>query len=75
MKDKTVLITVGQRIVYFRDRKGWNQTQFWKAIGYSTRASHIITDLESYRPYWFCVSAIGSEGEGRKCDPALGRAA
>lgn len=47
----------------------------WEAIGYATRASHTVTDLESYRPYWFCVSAIGSEGEGLKCDPALGRAA
>ncbi|MBK9275084.1 MAG: fibronectin type III domain-containing protein [Flavobacteriales bacterium] len=47
----------------------------WEAIGYTTRASHLVTDLESYKAYWFCVSAIGAAGEGLQCDPAMGRAA
>lgn len=47
----------------------------WQAIGYTTRGSHQVTDLESYKAYWFCVSAIGSAGEGLQCDPAMGRAA
>ena len=47
----------------------------WEAIGYTTRASHLVTDLESLKSYWFCVSAIGSAGEGLQCDPAVGRAA
>ncbi len=47
----------------------------WQAIGYSTRVSHLITDLESYKAYFFCVSAIGAAGEGAQSDPALGRAA
>jgi hypothetical protein len=36
----------------------------WEAIGYTTRVRHLATDLESYKAYWFCVSAIGSAGEG-----------
>jgi hypothetical protein len=47
----------------------------WQAIGYTTRASHLVSDLESLKAYWFCVSAIGSAGEGRPSDPAMGRAA
>lgn len=47
----------------------------WEAVGYTTRASHLVTDLETYKAYWFCVSAIGTAGEGAQSDPALGRAA
>lgn len=47
----------------------------WQPIGYTTRVSHLITDLESYKAYFFCVSAIGAAGEGAQSDPALGRAA
>ena len=47
----------------------------WQAIGYTTRVRHTVSDLESYKAYWFCVSAIGTAGEGAQCDPAIGRAA
>jgi len=47
----------------------------WQAIGYTTRVRHTVSALESYKAYWFCVSAIGVAGEGAQCDPALGRAA
>jgi hypothetical protein len=47
----------------------------WTAIGYSTRVRHMVTDLEGYKAYWFCISAIGSAGESAQSDPALGRAA
>jgi len=47
----------------------------WQAVGYTTRVRHMITALESYKAYWFCVSAIGTAGEGAQSDPALGRAA
>ena len=47
----------------------------WEAIGYTTRVRHLVADLESYKAYWFCVSAIGTAGEGAQCDPAMGRAA
>lgn len=47
----------------------------WQAIGYTTRVKHVVTDLESYKAYFFCVSAIGTAGESAQSDPALGRAA
>ncbi|MBK8499345.1 MAG: fibronectin type III domain-containing protein [Flavobacteriales bacterium] len=47
----------------------------WEAIGYTTRVRHLVTTLESYKAYWFCVSAIGTAGEGAQSDPAMGRAA
>ena len=47
----------------------------WSAIGYTTRVKHLVTDLASYKAYWFCVSAIGTAGEGAQSDPAMGRAA
>lgn len=47
----------------------------WQAVGYTTRVRHLITALESYKAYWFCVSAIGTAGEGAQSDPAMGRAA
>ncbi len=47
----------------------------WEPIGYTTRVKHMVTDLESYKAYFFCVSAIGSAGEGAQSDPAVGRAA
>ena len=47
----------------------------WEAIGYTTRVRHMVDSLESYKGYWFCVSAIGTAGEGAQSDPALGRAA
>ena len=47
----------------------------WQAIGYTTRVRHTVSDLDSLKAYWFCVSAIGTAGEGAQCDPAIGRAA
>ncbi len=47
----------------------------WQAVGFTTRVRHMVTDLEAYKAYFFCVSAIGTAGEGAKSDPALGRAA
>ncbi|MFN8352302.1 MAG: fibronectin type III domain-containing protein [Flavobacteriales bacterium] len=47
----------------------------WQAIGYTTRVRHTVSDLESLKAYWFCVSAIGTAGEGAQSDPAKGIAA
>lgn len=47
----------------------------WEAIGYTTRVRHSVSELESFKAYWFCVSAIGSAGEGAQSDPARGIAA
>ncbi len=47
----------------------------WQFLGYTTRASYQAKGLESYKAYWFTVSALGSAGEGLQADPAMGRAA
>lgn len=47
----------------------------WVAMGYSTRVRHTVNGLDSLKPYWFCVSAIGTAGEGPKSDAARGIAA
>lgn len=47
----------------------------WTPVTVTSRSRHIVEGLESFKPYWFSVSAIGSAGEGAKSDPALGRAA
>lgn len=47
----------------------------WTTLDITSRSRFLVTELESYKAYWFCVSAIGSAGEGAKSDPALGRAA
>ncbi|MCB9168125.1 MAG: fibronectin type III domain-containing protein [Flavobacteriales bacterium] len=47
----------------------------WQAIGYTTRVTHLVDSLDSFKAYWFCVSAIGTAGEGMQSDPAMGRAA
>ncbi|MBL7950824.1 MAG: hypothetical protein JNM62_03830 [Flavobacteriales bacterium] len=47
----------------------------WKAIAYTTRARFTADGLESVKAYWFCVSAMGSAGEGAQSDPAKGIAA
>ena len=45
------------------------------AIGYTTRVKHLVSDLESHKAYFFCVSAIGTAGEGAQCPVAMGEAA
>ncbi len=47
----------------------------WTAIGYTTRVKHLVSDLESHKAYFFCVSAIGTAGEGAQCPVAMGEAA
>ncbi|MBP9080570.1 MAG: fibronectin type III domain-containing protein [Flavobacteriales bacterium] len=47
----------------------------WQSTGYTSRVTHLVTDLESYKAYWFCVSAIGAAGESAQSDPAMNRAA
>jgi len=47
----------------------------WEVIGFTTRVRHMVTALESYKAYWFAVTAISVDGESALSDPALGRAA
>ena len=47
----------------------------WLPVSATSKISATIRHLESYKAYWFCVSAIGAAGEGAKSDPSIGRAA
>ena len=47
----------------------------WTSRTFTVRGNAVIDGLESFKAYWFCISAIGAVGEGAQCDPALGRAA
>ena len=47
----------------------------WILIGVTGKITQRITGLEPYKPYYFCVSAVGALGEGIKSAPVLGRAA
>ena len=50
--DKTVLTTVGQRIKYFRERKDWDQTQLWKAIGMKQSRLSKVENDKGHPYYW-----------------------
>ena len=44
------LDTLGSRIIYFRDRLGWNQTRLWKALGMTqSRLSRL--ESNTLQPY------------------------
>lgn len=52
-----------------------NDEAGWKFMGYTARVRRTLGNLESYKPYWFCVNAVGFATESAKSDPAVGRAA
>lgn len=56
-------------------QEGFLRDLFFSILGYTTRVRHSVTDLESLKAYWFCVSAIGTAGEAAQSDPAKGIAA
>lgn len=47
----------------------------WEVVGITSKVSHVDTELESFKAYWYCVSAIGFAGEGQPCAALMGRAA
>lgn len=47
----------------------------WTLVASTSNNTHIVQGLEPYKPYSFCVSAVGPMGEGFKSNPVLGRAA
>lgn len=61
--------------VYITDQAPTSAGAKWELTGITSKVNHIITDLEPYKAYWVCVSAIGSVGEGAKSDPIIARAA
>lgn len=47
----------------------------WVVVTITSKVSHVDSDLESFKAYWYCVSAIGFAGEGEPCAALMGRAA
>lgn len=47
----------------------------WQIVGITTKSRILVNKVESYKPHWFCVSAVGAAGEGAQSEPAIGIAA
>ncbi len=47
----------------------------WSLVGISSRAAHMVTDLDGGRFYWFRITAVGTVGEGAASDVVMKRAA
>ncbi len=47
----------------------------WTPVVATTKTRIKVNGLTSFKAYWFCVQALGSEGAGALSDPAIGRAA
>jgi len=61
--------------IYVTDQDPSGHDEVWTLTGITGKITHRITDLEPYKAYWFCVSAVGALGEGARSNPVLGRAA
>ncbi len=61
--------------VYKADTDPASGTVVWTLVLTTTRTRTTFTGLESYKPVWYCASAVGVNGEGLKSDAAMGRAA
>lgn len=62
--------------IWMTDKDPATEPGAWMPVGVAiTKTRHLVDGLESYKAYWFTVSAIGAAGQGAKCDPAIGRAA
>ncbi|MBK9276383.1 MAG: fibronectin type III domain-containing protein [Flavobacteriales bacterium] len=61
--------------IYMTEQDPADPNCAWSLIGITGKITHRVQHLVAYRPYWFCVSAVGALGEGRQSDPVLGRAA
>jgi len=47
----------------------------WEVVGVTSKVRFVDTGLESFKPYWYRVRAIGYAGAGQFCAPLMGRAA
>lgn len=63
---------IGYRV--FMTDKDPKMNNSWTYVAFTARGSFVFTGLESYKPYWFCVRALGSRGESDMSKPILGRA-
>jgi hypothetical protein len=46
----------------------------WAQVLSTTRTHFKVEGLTPYKPYWFAVQALGTDGPGAMSDPILGRA-
>ncbi|HNR55956.1 MAG TPA: fibronectin type III domain-containing protein [Flavobacteriales bacterium] len=46
----------------------------WTLQSFTGKVRHSVEGLTPFKPYWFCVSAIGPLGEGERSQPVLGHA-
>lgn len=61
--------------VYMTSQDPASANAVWTLVGTSTKTRHVIADLESYRAYWFKVTAINVVGESPASDVLMARAA
>ena len=47
----------------------------WKVVTTTSKVRFVDSNLESFKPYWYAVSAIGFGGQGNPCAALQGRAA
>ena len=47
----------------------------WELVDSTTRVRNFLKGYESFKPFFFCVSAVGVNGEGLKSNAVVGRAA
>jgi len=61
--------------VYMTDADPYAEGEVqWTLLTVTGKVYHTVQDLVPFKPYWFCVSAMGPEGESRKSQCVLGRA-
>lgn len=59
--------------VYMTDKEPQTEHS-WTYIAFTAKGSFVFKGLESFKPYWFCVRAVGSVGESNMSSAILGRA-
>ncbi len=47
----------------------------WTPVASTTKVRYTATGLVPYKPYWFAVQALGTQGPSAISDPMIGRAA
>lgn len=60
--------------IYMTEQDPTSVNANWTLVGVTSKVSFLADNLEPYKVYWFCVSAIGSLGEGVKSVPIIARA-
>ena len=64
---------LGYRV--FKTDKDPTTNPVWDYVDFTSRVNFKVRGLESYKPYWFSVTAIGAAGESDLSKAIMGRAA